>query len=266
VALQVFAFSGLLMFVLPAIAIDGSGGAWFDPTGRPAWQLSLIVQALAFPALFGLTAVQEFALRGRGTPVPFDPPQRLVTTGVYAYVRNPMQLSAVVLLAILGLVLKNYWVSAAGIMAHLYSIGLAGWDEDEDLRQRFGEDWNQYRKAVRGWAPRLRPWFRSDGPSARLFVADRCGMCNEVGQWFAQRQARRLDIVSADTHPSGALRRITYDPGDGTGELSGVPAIARALEHIHLGWAVVGWTLRIPGICQLTQLLVDASGGAPRKP
>jgi protein-S-isoprenylcysteine O-methyltransferase Ste14 len=263
--LQVAAFSGLLLFVLPAIAIDGSGSRWLNPAARPAWQLGLIAQALAVPALLGLTAVQEFVARGAGTPVPFDPPRRLVTTGVYAYVRNPMQLSAVVLLFLVGLVLRNAWVSAAGVMAHLYSVGLAGWDEDEDLRQRFGEDWITYRRGVRRWVPRCRPWHRADRPSARLFVAEGCGMCRDVGRWFERRGARHLAIVPAESHPSAALTRITYEPGDGTRHTSGVEALARALEHVHLGWALVGWLLRLPVICQFAQLLTDASGGEPRE-
>ncbi len=157
---------------------------------RPTWQISLIAQVLALPAIVGLTAVQEFVARGGGTPVPFDPPRRLVTTGVYAYVRNPMQLSAVVLLFLLGFVLRNPWVSAAGVMAHLYSAGLAGWDEDEDLRRRFGEDWLAYRRGVRRWVPRFRPWHPPDRPPARLFVAEGCGMCRDVGRWFARRGAQ----------------------------------------------------------------------------
>ncbi len=84
-----------------------------------------------------MTAVQEFVTRGAGTPVPFDPPRHLVTTGVYGYVRNPMQLSAVVLLLLVGLVVQNPWVAASAVMAHLYSCGLAGWDEEGDLRPRF---------------------------------------------------------------------------------------------------------------------------------
>ena len=263
--LQVLTFTGLLVFVLPAIVIEGSGSTWLNPTARPAWQFSLIAQALAFPALLGLTAVQEFVTRGAGTPVPFDPPRRLVTTGVYAYVRNPMQLSAVVLLFLLGLVLRNAWVSAAGVMAHFYSVGLAGWDEDEDLRQRFGEDWIAYRRGVRRWVPRLRPWRQTDRPPARLFVAEGCGMCREVGRWFEQRGARQLAIVPAESHPLGALTRITYEPGDGTRDATGVEAVARALEHVHLGWALLGCLLRLPVICQFAQLLTDASGGGPRK-
>ena len=101
-SLQVVAFTGLMVFVLPAVIIEGSGGRWTNPLTRPLWQLSLLVQLLAVPALIGLTAVQEFAIRGGGTPVPFDAPRRMVTTGVYAYVGNPMQLSAVLMLLVLG--------------------------------------------------------------------------------------------------------------------------------------------------------------------
>src|SRR5258708_27078123 len=89
-------------------------------------------------------------------------------------------------------------------------------------------------------------------------------MCSEVGLWFARRGARQLVIVAAETHPSGALRRITYDPGDGNRTACGVEAVARALEHIHLGWALIGFALRLPLLCPLAQLLVDASGGEPR--
>lgn len=262
--LQVGAFTGLLLFVLPAIAIEGSGGAWMNPIALPAWQLSLLAQALAVPGVLGLTAVQEFVTRGGGTPVPFDPPRRLVTTGVYAYLRNPMQLSAVALLLLLGFVLRNAWVSAAGVMAHVYSAGLAGWDENEDLRRRFGESWTQYQRSVRRWAPRLRPWYRPDRPPAHLFVAEGCDMCRDVARWFAVRHARQLAIVPAETHPSGGLRRITYEPADGSRAARGVEAVARALEHIHLGWALVGFLLRLPVVGQLAQLLADASGGEPR--
>jgi hypothetical protein len=67
-----------------------------------------------------------------------------------------------------------------------------------------------------------------------------CGMCRDVASWFAARAARHLTIIPAETHPS------------------------RALDHIHLGWAVVGCIVRLPPIAQLVQLLADASGAGPR--
>ncbi len=265
VMLQVIAFSGFIAFVLPAIAIEGSASAWRIPFDRPLWQVSLFVQLLAAPGVLGLSAVQEFVERGRGTPIPFDPPRRLVTTGIYAYVGNPMQLSAVVLLILLGLVLRNPWVAAAGVMAHLYSAGLAGWDEDEDLRRRFGSDWITYRRSVPRWLPRLHPWHRPDRPAARLFVSETCGMCAPVGHWFVRHGATNLLVVAAETHPSQSLTRITYEPADSTRSARGVEAIARALEHVHIGWALVGCFLRLPLIAPLAQLLADASGAQPRR-
>jgi hypothetical protein len=44
-----------------------------------------------------------------------------------------------------------------------------------------------------------------------------------------------------------------------------VEAVARALEHLHIGWALLGCLLRLPVICQFAQFLTDASGGEPRK-
>ncbi|MFD0888284.1 hypothetical protein ACFQ08_27405, partial [Streptosporangium algeriense] len=41
-------------------------------------------------------------------------------------------------------------------------------------------------------------------------------------------------------------------------------AIAHLLTHIHLGWALAGWVLMIPGVGRLAQLGADAFGGAPR--
>jgi hypothetical protein len=71
-------------------------------------------------------------------------------------------------------------------------------------------------------------------------------------------------IRPAERHPSRALTRIAYEPVDGTRTSTGVEAIARALEHVHLGWASVGGLLRLPAVRPIAQLLVDASGGGPR--
>ena len=48
-------------------------------------------------------------------------------------------------------------------------------------------------------------------------------------------------------------------------EAIGVEAFARALEHLNFGWAILGCALRLPLILPLAQLIVDSSGGGPRR-
>ena len=232
------------------------------------------LQLVMLAGLMGASAVQEFAQRGGGTPIPFDPPRRLVTSGPYAYVANPMQLSMAIVLTGWGLIIGSVWMALAGPMALGYSVGLAAWDEASDLGGRFGEPWRMYRRAVRAWVPRWRPFHASvdlrdptaatASAGARLYVAASCGPCAEVAAWFAARDPRGLEIVPAERHPTRDLHRVTYDAGDGSPDEEGVAAVARALEHVHLGWALLGWAMRLPILGPVLQLVVDASGGEAR--
>ena len=264
--LQFVIFSALTFWTLPTIILTLTGGSWAPFLSRATWINSLGLQLLVIPAVLGISALQEFVRRGNGTPLPYDPPQRLVRSGVYAYIANPMQFSMVLLLIGWGLMLESLWVSGAGLMALIYSAGLAAWDEGGDLAQRFGTDWSAYRRAVGPW------WFRWQPASAeipgqtraKLYVASECGPCSELGGWFLTHQPVGLDILAAEDHPRHDLTRLTYDPCDGCPEEVGVAALARALEHLHLGWALIGWVIRLPVIIQFIQLIVDAVGGEPR--
>ncbi|CAN5728622.1 hypothetical protein BH24ACT4_BH24ACT4_06340 [soil metagenome] len=106
VALQVLAFTGLVFFVLPAVILELAGGGWAPLLGRSRGQLVLAAVVLAPVGATALQAVREFAAHG-GTPLPLDPPRTLVSTGPYAYVANPMQLSASILLAAWGVMLAS---------------------------------------------------------------------------------------------------------------------------------------------------------------
>jgi predicted DCC family thiol-disulfide oxidoreductase YuxK len=46
---------------------------------------------------------------------------------------------------------------------------------------------------------------------------------------------------------------VTYRYPDGT-LLGGVEAIAAALSHLHLGWAWLGWLIRLPIILPLSEI------------
>ena len=262
--LQLICFTGLLLGVLPAIILQASGGSWLPLMARPDWQVGLGLQVLALTGLPGVSALQEVVERGRGTPLPFDPPRRLVTSGPYAYVANPMQLSGSLVLVGWGLLLASGWVVLAGLVAAAYSASLAAWQEDGELAARYGPAWATYRRAVRRWWPRWTPYVRPDAEPARLYVAESCALCAELGRWLQDRRPLGLTILAAENHPARDLTRMTYEWPDGS-EAEGVQALARALEHINLGWACIGWLLRVPPVGWLAQLIVDALGGGPRR-
>jgi protein-S-isoprenylcysteine O-methyltransferase Ste14 len=164
VALQVVGFAGLVYFVLPTVVFAVVGGGWGPLLARAPWQLALAGLVLAPVAAVALRAVREFAAHG-GTPLPLDPPERLVTTGPYAHVANPMQLTCAVLLAGWGVLLASPAMVAAAGMAAAFSAGVAAWHEDAELDRRFGAEWRHYRRHVRLWLPSSRrppaSWRRS---------------------------------------------------------------------------------------------------------
>ena len=70
--------------------------------------LSLILASLFFLVAFVLIGWSVFSfLKAKGTPVPLNPPPRLVTTGPYAYVRNPMLTGVFALLFGIGMLLGS---------------------------------------------------------------------------------------------------------------------------------------------------------------
>lgn len=255
--LQTIAFTGLLLFVVPSLIFTITGESWSPLLERPRWQLVLAALAIAPAGAMAIQSVREFAAHG-GTPVPLDPPTALVTTGPYAYVANPMQLGATIILAAWGLLLTSSAIVAAAAMSAAFSAGIAAWTEDHELAQRFGDDWHQYRRQVRLWLPHWRP---AAPRSAVVYVASSCGPCSDVGAFITRRRSVGLDVESAERCQE-PVRRITYVCG--TQQASGIAAIGRSLEHVNLAWATASWIARLPVVEQLLQLITDAIGGGPR--
>jgi protein-S-isoprenylcysteine O-methyltransferase Ste14 len=243
--------------VVPTLILDQIGADWTVLATRPRWVLVAASVALAPAAAMALQAVIELAHAG-GTPFPLDPPKRLVTTGPYAYVANPMQLGGSILLAAWGGLVGSAVVVAAGAMAVVFSAGFAAWSEDAELSARFGEPWHEHRRSVRAWVPRWRP--QVDTPGV-VYVATSCEPCEEVGGFLAGRRAIGLTVSPATACPV-PLRRITYER-DGQ-RFSGIAAVGLSLEHVNLGWAALSWIGRLPGILTLIQLIADALGAGPR--
>jgi protein-S-isoprenylcysteine O-methyltransferase Ste14 len=127
----------------------------FNP-GRPAHVTGLFLIALGVVLL--VVCVWGFAHSGQGTLSPADPPRHLVVTGLYRYVRNPMYLSVTTVVLGEALLAESaalgvYWAGWF-LLVNLFVVGY----EEPTLARRFGPDYREYRRQVRRWVPRVRPW------------------------------------------------------------------------------------------------------------
>jgi protein-S-isoprenylcysteine O-methyltransferase Ste14 len=145
-------FIGLLLVYLPSRLLAGSGFARPRITGVPQ---VVGILATTMGAGLALWCILAFAVVGRGTPAPFDPPRRLVVRGPYKYVRNPMYVGAA--LALAGAALF-YGSAAIAIYAALFLLVMhvfVVWYEEPTLRATFGLEYDRYCEKVRRWRPRL---------------------------------------------------------------------------------------------------------------
>ncbi len=145
-------FISLLLVFVPGRILAWSGIV--RPEGFGLFEMAGIVVGGA-GAVLALWCILAFALVGKGTPAPFDPPRKLVVQGPYQWVRNPMYIGAA--LALCGAAIFYRSVLLLGylgvflIATHLFVLRY----EEPTLGRLFGDDYQAYRTNVRRWLPRL---------------------------------------------------------------------------------------------------------------
>ena len=145
-------FIGFFLVFLPDRVLSWSGVVRPAEIGVP--QVAGMIGAAAGLAL-ALWCVLTFALAGRGTPAPFDPPRRLVVGGPYRFVRNPMYVGAGLALAGAALFYRSPpllgYTALFLAITHLFVL----WYEEPTLRRLFGDEYVEYCRRVRRWWPSL---------------------------------------------------------------------------------------------------------------
>lgn len=145
-------FAGLLLVFVPA-RILVSAGITRPVTAGPVAILGFALASAG--ALLALWCVLTLALVGTGTPAPFDPPRRLVVSGPYRLLRNPMYLGASLALTGASVLYQSVSLLAYAVLfftaSHLLVLGY----EEPTLSRVFGADYHEYRARVRRWLPRF---------------------------------------------------------------------------------------------------------------
>jgi len=161
-----------------AIAVLGSALFFvIAPLGLAGYVPWLVTQWEFRPAFFGVDLTRilggiliiagvpgivdsfaRFALEGLGTPAPIAPAQKLVVTGLYRYVRNPIYIALVAVIlgqALLFGDLRLLWYGALlWLFFHVWVVIY----EEPTLKETFGTEFESFRTNVPRWIPRLTPW------------------------------------------------------------------------------------------------------------
>lgn len=213
---------GMIFAIVPSLIMQAMGGSW-DLLGRPVWVVVVTLAALGLVSTIGLSANQSLCLQGDGTPIPLDPTKRLVTTGIYAYVSNPMQLSAALGFLVLGVFLMNIWIMAAALMAWIFVQGMVRWHHRHDLLKRFPTGWPEYKENVPEWLPRWTPWIK--GQATLHLRPD-------------QNVLRRVLTHAKGLRVQDTTGPATYENTENLTDFRGPSAVLVALTHVNFAWMV----------------------------
>ena len=159
---------------LVPLAITG----WRRPDDPVPWVDAVAwVLVVAGAAVLGHAFV-AFAWRGRGTPSPTAPTERLVVEGAYRYVRNPMYVAVLAVVSGQALLFASW-----GLLVYLVVLALTigvfvRTYEEPTLREAYGETYEEFCRGVPRWLPRPTPWrgsARSPGDGVATPQAGRAG-------------------------------------------------------------------------------------------
>ena len=128
----------------------------------PVWTVILGIICLIIGLCLVVSTVKLFLNVGKGTLAPWDPTQKLVVSGPYAYVRNPMITGVVLILLAESLIFYSSALCIWSIVFACVNIIYFILSEEPGLRKRFGKEYEEYCNNVPRIVPRLTPWKRTN--------------------------------------------------------------------------------------------------------
>lgn len=148
-------FFGLLLFVFVFVSLKLDSLLGITDIFPDRFNIILSLPFFSIAIFLIGWSVQHF-LKVKGTPVPFNPPPRLVTSGPYAYIRNPMLAGIFGLLFGLGIWLESvallFGFTPLFIYANYWELKAI---EEPELVKRLGQEYIAYRKMTPMFFPRF---------------------------------------------------------------------------------------------------------------
>jgi protein-S-isoprenylcysteine O-methyltransferase Ste14 len=150
----------IVVVLIPAVLVwlDGFNIGWSLP--QPLNWLSVLLGILLCLGGFSLLiwTIRLFQKEGKGTLTPMEPTKKLVVSGPYRHVRNPMYTGVFMALYGEGIILGSTSILVLATIFALLPLFYVPLIEERGLEERFGEEYRIYKAHVPRWIPRLTPW------------------------------------------------------------------------------------------------------------
>jgi 8-oxo-dGTP diphosphatase len=163
--------------LIPAILLYLSGWQWGDGC---LWRLMVGAICLLAGLTLAIWTIRLFQNKGKGTLAPWDATKHLITSGPYAYVRNPMITGIFLILTGEACLLGSYAIGIWTVLFLVINMIYFPLSEEPGLRARFGKEYDTYCQNVPRYIPRLTPWKRIEVVAAiihddegRIFATQR---------------------------------------------------------------------------------------------
>jgi protein-S-isoprenylcysteine O-methyltransferase Ste14 len=145
-----FLFPGTVTLLIPCLILRGK-----DTSAEFGIFNYLGLPLIAIGAFGLLWCIWQFFAEGSGTLAPIDPPKHLVVHGLYRYVRNPMYVSVMAILLGEAVFFGSLAILVEAVIFFLATnLFIRGYEEPA-LQKQFGESYQEYKKSVGRWIPRL---------------------------------------------------------------------------------------------------------------
>ncbi|NUR72995.1 MAG: isoprenylcysteine carboxylmethyltransferase family protein [Hamadaea sp.] len=162
------ALGSLLFLVVAPGVVAGLVPWWLTGgwrTGSTVFVLQLVgAILLAVGAGALLWSFGQFVWEGAGTPAPVAPTRRLVLGGLYRFVRNPMYVAVIACVVGQAMMLGRPVLVAYAVVTWILPAAFVKFYEEPTLLRAYGDEYEEYRRHVPAWLPRLYPWRPSDSP------------------------------------------------------------------------------------------------------
>ncbi len=153
--LQTLFFWGTFLVAIPLVV------SWIESRWGIRLDMPFAVRiagavVLGAATVLGIWSGISMSTKGEGTPLPSQMARRLVVTGPYRLVRNPMAVAGIAQGVAVGLILGSWLVVVYSLLGSVLWNTVVRPLEEADLAARFGAEFEEYRARVSCWVP-LRP-------------------------------------------------------------------------------------------------------------